>query len=102
MKLCKKEDSVPSAGTNADSEQKVENIFASSNDTKPNVVGLPSLSHKMSTLKEQIKNDQQILNCIAIDDYVSANERIQEIKAAYGIQTFVDGSSVQRQSRLVV
>ena len=29
-----KDDSVPSAGTKADSEQKVEDIFASSNDTK--------------------------------------------------------------------
>jgi hypothetical protein len=39
-----KDDNTPSAGTKADSEQKAEDIFASGNDTKPNVVGLPSLS----------------------------------------------------------
>jgi len=42
--VMQKDDNTPSAGTKADSEQKAENIFASSNDTKPNVVGLPSLS----------------------------------------------------------
>ena len=39
-----KDDSVPSAVTNADSEQKDHDIFQNSNDTKPSVVGLPSLS----------------------------------------------------------
>jgi hypothetical protein len=39
-----KADSNSSARTNADSEQKVEDMFGSSNNTKPNVVGLPSLS----------------------------------------------------------
>lgn len=39
-----KDDSVPSAGTIADSSAKAENILEASNDTKPNVVGLPSLS----------------------------------------------------------
>jgi hypothetical protein len=42
--VMQKDDNIPSAGTKADSEQKAEDIFASGNDTKPNVVGLPSLS----------------------------------------------------------
>jgi len=40
-----KDDSIKSAGTNADSSTKAENILEASNDAKPNVVGLPSLSH---------------------------------------------------------
>lgn len=39
-----KDDSIPSAGTNADSNSKAENILEASNDTKPNVVGRTSLS----------------------------------------------------------
>lgn len=54
VEVMQKDDSVPSAGTNADSEQKVEDIFASSNDTKPNVVGLPS------------SNDALKLECLKI------------------------------------
>lgn len=40
-----KDDSVPQAGTKAGSTTKAEATFGSSNDAKPNVVGLPSLSH---------------------------------------------------------
>jgi hypothetical protein len=39
-----KDDSVPSAGTKADSSTGDQNMQSSSNDTKPIVVGLPSLS----------------------------------------------------------
>lgn len=48
-----KDDSVPSAGTGADSEQKVENLQSSSHDTKPLVVGSPSLSDpKFPSIKD--------------------------------------------------
>ena len=40
--IMQKADSIPSDGTKAGSEQKVENIFVSSHDTKPNVVGSQS------------------------------------------------------------
>lgn len=39
-----KDDSVPSAGTKADSNSADQDMQSSSNDTKPIVVGLPSLS----------------------------------------------------------
>ena len=39
-----KDDSVPQAGTEVHSSTNVEVTSASSNDTKPNVSGLPSLS----------------------------------------------------------
>lgn len=48
-----KDDSVPSAGTKADSEQKVEDMLSSSNDTKPNVVG----SQCHGTLIESVANE---------------------------------------------
>lgn len=60
-----KDNSIPSAGTNADSEQKVENTFASSHDTKPNVVGLPSLSVDVSALDGlNIQNKKSLIRSI--------------------------------------
>ncbi|HET9057301.1 MAG TPA: hypothetical protein VFN30_10705 [Chitinophagaceae bacterium] len=67
VKLCKKDDSVTSAGANADSEQKAENTFRSSHDTKPNVVGLPSSindiwSHPMN--KDVPQKHKQFFNTV--------------------------------------
>jgi hypothetical protein len=46
-----KDDSVPSAGTKADSSTGDQNMQSSSNDTKPIVVGLPSLSDETLSQK---------------------------------------------------
>ena len=51
-----KAESIPSDGTKADSEQKVENIFVSSHDTKPNVVG----SQGHGTLIEPMTDEQRL------------------------------------------
>lgn len=47
MKIRTKADSVPSAGTKADNEQKDENIFVSQHSSKPNVVGSQSQVHQL-------------------------------------------------------
>ena len=49
-----KAESIPSDGTKADSEQKVENIFVSSHDTKTNVVGSQSLGTSIESVTQGI------------------------------------------------
>ena len=81
------------------SEQKVETQDSSSpNSTNALVVGSPSLSD----FKEIVKRDIIIKNCVANDDYMSANSRINELRTIYHVQPFVDGSLVQHQSRYAV
>ena len=60
-----KADSNSSAGTGADSEQKVEDIFVSSNDTKPLVVGSQSHGIDVSSLNGlDIYNKESLIQSI--------------------------------------
>ena len=59
-----KADSIPSVGTKADSEQKDENLFVSSHDTKPNVSGLPLSNPEKIVLNQK---DVTRLNRYIID-----------------------------------
>lgn len=70
-----KDDRIKSAGTEADSQPKAENIGEASNDTKPHVVGSPSLSDEFdvysslsSKAKEVVPQVEQLLNGLSYKD----------------------------------
>ncbi len=67
-----KADSNSSAGSAAGSEQKVENIFGSSNDIKPHVVGSQSHGTLLESVQPIVKK-RNILMSAKLKEWVKKN-----------------------------
>lgn len=72
--IMQKADSIPSAGTEADSEQKDQDISASSHDTKPHVVGSHCLGSSLENVSPETVTNVDINGSLISLSYRIGNE----------------------------